>query len=305
MANSSAPLPGIGVVLTAQVRYHLTLLMRTPRALILAVALPGLMMLSLATARGSSAGGQAVSTAQSIAEVSGLMVFGTLSVAYVTYASGLVAAREEGILRRWRATPLPPWGYFAGRIAGSVVFALCTGAVTLIAGVSVAHLHVTAGMAVSLLVANTLGAFTLATAGTAITPVITSAAGANPVLVFTYIPVLFFSGGVGNLALPHWLTTTMSYMPVQPVIHSVTRALQHQGNGLALITPRDLAVLAAWTAGCMVLSVRFFRWDPHRPGHARRPGADRKKGNQQTADLPLHSRGAFNCRQFSAERYRC
>jgi hypothetical protein len=91
--------------------------------------------------------------------------------------------------------------------------------------------------------------------------------------------VLFFSGGVGNLALPHWLTTAMSYMPVQPVIHTVTRALQHQGNGVALISPRDLAVLAAWTVGCMVLSVRFFRWDPHRPRHARRPGTDWKTRN--------------------------
>lgn len=269
-ASLKAAPPGpapLCTVLAAQARYQLTLLLRTPRALLLAIVLPALMMISLETGK---KGGQALSSGQDIAVVSGLVVFGTLSVAYVTYAAGLVTAREEGILRRWRATPLPAWGYFAGRITASVVFALCTGAVTLIAGASVAHLHLTAGMVVSLLVADALGALALAAAGTAITPVISTAQGANPVLVFTYIPVLFFSGAVGNLALPHWLNTAMSYFPVQPVIHAVTTALQHQGGGLALISPRDLAVLGGWAVGCLALSVRFFRWDPHRPRHARR-----------------------------------
>jgi ABC-2 type transport system permease protein len=202
------------------------------------------------------------------AVVSGLVVFGTLSIAYVTYASGLVAAREEGILRRWHMTPLPAWGYFTGRITASVLLADGAGAVLVVIGVAMAHLHLTAGMVVSLLVADTVGALALAAAGTAVTPVVTSVSGANPVLVFTYVPLLIFSGAFGNLTLPHWLNTVMSYLPVQPVIHSVTRALAHSGGGFALISPRDLAVLAGWTLGCLLISVRFFRWDPHRPGHA-------------------------------------
>ena len=36
---------------------------------------------------------------------------------------------------------------------------------------------------------------------------------------------------------------------------------------------RDLAVLAAWALGGLLLSVRFFQWDPHRPRHARGAGA--------------------------------
>jgi hypothetical protein len=28
----------------------------------------------------------------------------------------------------------------------------------------------------------------------------------------------------------------------------------------------------AWLAGGLLLSLRFFRWDPHWPGHARRTG---------------------------------
>ena len=56
----------------------------------------------------------------------------------------------------------------------------------------------------------------------------------------------------------------MSYLPAQPMIELVTRALE---PGTA-VPGRDLLVLAAWAAGCLLLSVRFFAWDPHRPRHA-------------------------------------
>jgi len=139
------------------------------------------------------------------ARVAGLVVLGAMSVAYLSHASSLVVAREDGMLRRWRATPL-----------------------------------------------------------------LTSAQGANPLLTLTYLPLIIFSGGFGGLSgLPHWLNTLMSYLPAQPMIDAVNRALQHSPG----LPARDLAVLAAWALGGLLLSVRFFRWDPTRPRHARSAGA--------------------------------
>ena len=66
----------------------------------------------------------------------------------------------------------------------------------------------------------------------------------------------------------------MSYLPAQPMIDAVTRALQHSpGQSGQILSGRDLAVLAAWALGGQLLSVRFFRWDPHRPRHVRGAGA--------------------------------
>jgi hypothetical protein len=56
--------------------------------------------------------------------------------------------------------------------------------------------------------------------------------------------------------------------PVQG-LDAVTRALQSSTG----MSGRDLAVLAAWALGGLLLSVRFFRWDPSRPRHARSAGA--------------------------------
>lgn len=273
MVSQAAPLPGLGRVLSAQVRYQVTLFLRTPRVLAIAVIVPALfLVLEVKQAKHSS---RPVTTAELSSRVGGLVVFGTLTIAYIIYASSLVIAREEGVLRRWRATPLPAGAYFAGRIIAYVLLADISGLVVLLIGVSMAGLHLTVGGFIFLLIADTLGAFTLATAGTAITPLLRSGQTANSVIALTYFPLLILSGGFGPLTvLPHWLTTALSYLPIQPVVDAVIHALQYSGGGLALMFAREFAVLIGWAAGCLLLSVRFFRWDPSRPAHARHTDTD-------------------------------
>ncbi len=274
-ARSTAPrLPSPARVTAGQVRYQVRLLMRTPRALIAGLVLPGA-LLALQLGRVQHLSGHAAE-ALLAARVAGLIVLGTMSVAYLTHATGLVTARENGVLRRWRATPLPSWGYFAGRIIATVLVALAAGAILLLVGVAMAGLRLSAGAISGLLIAQICGALALAAAGTAITPLITSAQGANPLLTLTYIPLIIFSGGLGAISgLPSWLNTLMSYLPAQPMVDAATRALDGTGSGLHLMTGHDLIVLAAWVVGGLLVSVRFFAWDPHRPAHARHLGAGR------------------------------
>jgi hypothetical protein len=59
----------------------------------------------------------------------------------------------------------------------------------------------------------------------------------------------------------------MTYLPVQPVIDAASRVLAH-GSG-PIMSVHDLAVLAGWVAGGLLVSFRFFAWDPHRLAHAR------------------------------------
>src|SRR5213078_2274437 len=110
--------------------------------------------------------------------------------------------------------------------------------ILILVGVAMAGLHLTAGAIGGLLLAGSLGALALAAAGTAVTPLLTSAQGANPLLTLTYLPLII-------------------YLRAQPMIDAVTRALGHSPG----LPGRDLAVLAAWALGGLLLSVRFFRWD--------------------------------------------
>jgi ABC-2 type transport system permease protein len=260
-------LPGTAQVVAGQVRYQVTLLLRNPRTVIAGVVLPGA-LLALQLGRVQHIG-QGAAAELLVARVAGLVVLGAMSVAYLTYAVSLVVAREEGILRRWRATPLPPWAYFAGRMIAAMLLADVAALILVLVGVAMAGLHLTGAGVGCLLIISTVGGLALAAAGTAITPLLPSAQGANQLVALTYLPLIIFSGGFGTVnGLPHWLNTLMSYLPAQPLIDGVGRALL---NGT--LSGRDLLVLAAWVVGALALSVRFFTWEPHRPRHARAGGA--------------------------------
>ena len=158
-APTSGRLPGPLPVLAGQLRYQLLLLLRNPNALMAGAVLPVLLLVLASSQHGHL----------TAAALAGRIVLGATLIAYLTHAAGLVAAREAGVLKRWRATPLPRWCYFAGRISATVLTALVSGAITLAAGVTLYHARLGAGAALSLLVALGLGALAWASVGTAVT----------------------------------------------------------------------------------------------------------------------------------------
>jgi len=50
-----------------------------------------------------------------------LIGFAIVSACYTNIAMGTVIARDNGVLKRVRGTPLPPWAYLFGRIAQSII----------------------------------------------------------------------------------------------------------------------------------------------------------------------------------------
>jgi ABC-2 type transport system permease protein len=262
---AAPPLPDTRRLLGDQVRYQLLLLVRNPRALIFSLVIP-VLLLVLSSSRHAN-----LTPRLEDALVAGLATFGLIVTAYISHAIGLVTSRQDGVLRRWRATPLPTWCFFTGKIAATSLMAMASVAIAVAAGLSLYHVHLTAGAALSLLLIFTLGALAWAALGTAVTPLVPTAQAAGPVLLLTYLPVILFSGGLGSLnSEPGWLATLARYLPAQPIIDAATRALQ-QAGGAPPIPGRDLAVLAAWAVAGVVASVCFFRWDPVRPRHARLP----------------------------------
>jgi ABC-2 type transport system permease protein len=264
---TSPRLPGSGQALATQVRYQLTLLARNPRALVTGLVMPSL-LLALELGRVQHLGSTPAGMAVLAPSVGGLFLFSVAAIALFSHALALVVAREEGILRRWRAAPLPSWAYFAGKIVATVLAADLAGVVLVLVAVEMANLHLTAHAVLALLVIGTLGGLALAAAGTALTALISNAQSAQPVLMLTYLPLVFLSGAFGSVrSLPHWVTTVVSYLPAQPITDAISQALLHDGG--PLLPGHDLAVLCGWLIGGLLLSVRFFRWDPSRPRHAR------------------------------------
>ena len=133
----------------------------------------------------------------------------------------------------------------------------------------------TAGIAASLLAVFVLTSLAWAAIGTAASIVLPTGDVAFPILGLSTFPLLVLSGAFGTISsLPSAVTTILRYLPGQPAADAATHVLRHTGGGLAPIAPRDVAVLAGWAVAGLLVSIRFFRWDPRRPSHARRSARD-------------------------------
>jgi ABC-2 type transport system permease protein len=270
-------LPNTGRLLAAQVHYQLRLLLRSPRALGAGVAIPALLLLLSTPGRGGVPA----------PHLAGLAVLGLATTAWVTHGIGLVAAREAGVLKRWRAAPLPPWCFLAGRICATVLVATLAAAVTVAIGVAHFGTRLDADGAVGVLLAAALGALAWAAAATALTGLIPAVESASPILTLTYLPVILISGTFGSLSSqPRWLATLARVLPAQPAIDAAAHALQHPA-GAPLVPGHDLVVLAGWAAAGAIASLLLFRWEPNRP--ARRRTDNRVDRSQPATSEPIGS----------------
>jgi ABC-2 type transport system permease protein len=259
-SNTPPRPPRSRTLLTHQLGYQLRLIARTPRAAWGGVMLPILLLVIRHN------GGDTSPTQQALI-VAGAAIFGLISVAYITHATGLVSARQDGVLKRWRAAPLPRWCFFAGRVAATVLLAVASGLLTVLIAVVLYHLHMSARGATAMTLVLILGAAATAAIGTAISPLIPNTDAAWPVLGLTYIPMLFLSGAFGTTSEPHWLSQLVTYLPAQPIINAGSDALTTTHN--TLIPGHDLAVLIAWTTVGLLISIRVFRWEPRPPTRRR------------------------------------
>jgi ABC-2 type transport system permease protein len=272
-------MPGAGRLLATQISYQARLL-ASGRAITIGVGLPVILLFASHGTHGHAGA----------AGIAGYAVFGLTLTAWNTYGVRLVAAREAGVLKRWRATPLPRWCYFLGRIVATVVVAVAAGAATVAAGVLLYGTHLTVSGALGALVAFVLGGFAWAATATALTAVIPTVEAAAPTLMLTYFPVIIISGIFGAISEPHWLATIASYLPAQPLVGAVASSLQHTA-GHPLLPARDLVVLAVWAVAGLAAAIATFRWEPHRPAQ-RRPARRTPAGDEpETRTTPAAQSG--------------
>lgn len=262
-SHPAARLPSPARLLAAQTGYQLRQLLANGRTTAIGIGLPVILLIA-SKGKGSSP------------DVAGYAAFGLTITAWASYGVRLVAARESGLLKRWKATPLPRWCYFAAAVAATTTAAVIAGAIAVAVALLLWGSHFDAGPAVQLtgrgaaaiLIVFVLAALAWASAATAITSVIPTVEAAFPTLTLIYFPLVIISGVLFHLNEPNWLSTLVSYLPAQPMIDAAVNAVHH-GPGVPFIPARDAAVLAAWAAGGLLVAILTFRWEPHRPhGHA-------------------------------------
>ncbi|GAA0690891.1 ABC transporter permease [Kitasatospora atroaurantiaca] len=201
-----------------------------------------------------------------------------LATSFVNLLTGIVARRDELVLKRLRGTEVPPTAIFAGQLGSGAAVVLLQ--VLVLGGVSVGWFGTPLPADPLLLLLALAGGYlvfaVLAVALSGLTPSSeTAPLVATPVLLLC----MFGSGVFTPLAsLPEWLRLPAHTLPLAPVVQTLRtawfgREFGHEswdGGPLASIdllhgwqtAAPQLLVLAAWAAAAVVLTRRLFRWEP-------------------------------------------
>jgi ABC-2 type transport system permease protein len=194
------------------------------------------------------------------AVLAGLVSYGCANTAFAGLAIQLVLRRENGILKRLRATPLPPATYVVALLSSTlIVFGLQTVALFLLGRALYGTPFPPAlGSFVAVMV---IGSAVFAALGTATASAIRSAEGSSAVVNFILLPMAFLSGAFGpTRGYPAVLRAIGDVLPLKYLVELVNAVYLH-GDGV-WTQPQALAILAAWGVAGLVFTVFRFRWEP-------------------------------------------
>jgi len=174
----------------------------------------------------------------------GMIGYGVAATAFAGLAITMVIRRESGVLKRIRATPLPPTTYIASVLASTlVVFALQT-AVLVVLGRVLYSVPFPARW-LSLVLTCLLGAAAFAALGLALTAAVRSAEGSSAVVNAIYLPMAIISGTFFSPhSYPPFLRAVADVLPLT-YFTRLTRDVLLNGKQI-WDEPYSVAVIAGW-----------------------------------------------------------
>lgn len=269
MAAEKLSEPGVGTLIWHQFRYQNKIFWRTPIAAFFTIVFP-LMLLVLFTAifGNDEIEGLGITTAQYFTP--GLAVFAAVSATYTNLAIGTAIARDNGILKRIRGTPIPPWAYIAGRVASAVYLAFIAMVLMMAAGVVFYGVQIIARTLPAALVTFVVGVSCFAALGMLVAAVSPNGDATPAITNATLLPVAFISNIFFPLDdPPRWMEIAGDFFPLKAFAESFRDVFDPNLTG-AQFNWAQLGYMLLWAVVAGVLAVRFFRWEPSAGRSARR-----------------------------------
>lgn len=248
-------------MLLHDMRYGLTSAPRTPFPLTMALLFPLFfnLMFNLIQSGETIAGMPGVQFTTAT-----IVVFVLCSSGYFNMANGVTIAREKGVLKRVRQTPMPKALHLLSRIGVSTVMSAASIALMLLVSAVAFGLQLRPLALVGLVLVFAVGSLASAVLGTAISRLIPTVEAAVVVSTSTMFPLMFISGVFFPIeGLPGPLDTALHALPFAPMADLVRALFDPAGTGLG-IDPGSLAIVAAWGVAGLLLTLRFMKWEPRK-----------------------------------------
>jgi ABC-2 type transport system permease protein len=193
--------------------------------------------------------------------VPAIATFSVITACYTNIAIGLAFARENGVLKRTRGSPLPAWVFLFGRIVHAVLVALLLVAICAAFGAIFYHATLPTQTLPAFVLTLVVGAAAFCSLGVALTAAIPNADAAPAVVNASILPLLFISNVFIPLQNPPaWLDFVSKVFPVRHFADAMVGSFfALTGSGLQ---GNDLLIIGAWGLAGIVIGLRFFTWEP-------------------------------------------
>jgi ABC-2 type transport system permease protein len=193
-------------------------------------------------------------------------IFSLVTACYTTLVLGLAQARDQGLLKRVRGTPLPMGVYIGSWITGAASVGIAGVALLFAVAIPAFGVHVYTSTLLAAIVTLLLGAACLSALGLAVASLVRTAEQAMPVAQFTFLPLSFISGIWFPLqGAPDWLLKVAHFFPLFHIANAFEACFyKNAANGGW--SGHDLWVMLVWTVGGLFVASRRFQFEPGAEG---------------------------------------
>ncbi len=194
--------------------------------------------------------------------VGGILAMAIITAAYAGLVMTVTAARETGVFKRRRATPVPPALMIAGQVTSTLLIAEVMAVILLVIAGFGYSITMPAGALVAVFITVAVGTITFACIGYAVAGMIDSVDAAQPLAQATMMPLYFISGvWIPNTSLSPGLRDVAKVFPIEHLataLHNGTVASSFS----SAFSASDLLVLVVWGLAAGTFAAMRFSWLP-------------------------------------------
>lgn len=249
---------------TRQAHFEQISFWRNPAAAFFTFAMPVLFLVVITALLGNDTATlpNGVETKASSYYIASILAFSVVTATFTNLAMGTTIARDNGILKRIRATPMPPGAYLSGRVLSSLAVTLILVVIVVAFGVLVYDVSMPTDTFLPFVVTTIVGAASFCALGLAVTALVPNADAAPAVVNAIIMPLLFVSGVFIPIDDgPEWIRVVAEIFPVRHYLVASIDSFLGVGDGWNVTA---LVVLALWGVGGLLAASRWFSWEPRR-----------------------------------------
>lgn len=191
-----------------------------------------------------------------------IVTLAVISATMVNLAMNVTIAREQGLLKRGRGTPLPPWVFIVGRVGNAIVISAVMLVVVTLIGKLLYDAPIPWERIPAVLVTLVVGASAFCCLGLAMTVIIPTREAASAITNAITLPLYFISGiFIPENEIPDGVLSFANHFPVRDFFEAFFTAYSPKtvGSGFEW---GDLLLVAIWGLAGFLIAIRYFHWTP-------------------------------------------